>query len=258
MLTRYVAGHMVREGIPQVSKPWPLPRSVNPAGGVAASIRDQLAYARIHLDGGVAPNGTRILEPETIESMPNPICAGDMDCQRGIAWNLEERNGVKLAFHGGSTNGQQSAFMLAPERRFAVAVLTNADRGARLHREVTDAALSAFLGISPRKPEPIAADEATLAGYTGDYTLNTGVMRVSIKDGGLFLESLPGADGPRLSEQAPRPTSTRMVLLARDRVLCLDAPYEEVEAEFLRGPDGSIAFARFGLRVRPRVPTPAS
>jgi CubicO group peptidase (beta-lactamase class C family) len=253
LLTRFAAGHIVRNGTPQVSKPWPIPRASFPAGGIAAGIRDQLAYARLHLAAGVASRGARVLKTETIASMREPICRGDLDCWRGIAWNLETRDGVGLAFHGGSTNGQQSAFMLAPERGFAIAVLTNADRGARLNREVTDRALQTFLGVEPRRRTPIDASPGELEEYAGDYPATMGTLRISIRDGGLFLESLPDESAPRLSEQAPRPTSTRLVLTAPDRVLALDAPYEEAEAEFLRDEAGKVAFVRFGLRVRPRL-----
>lgn len=253
MLTRFVAGHLVREGAPQITKPWPIPRAAFPAGGVAASIRDQLAYARLHLDGGLAANGQRMLEAETVAAMRQPICRGALDTWRGIAWFLEDRDGVGLAYHGGSTNGQMSAFMLAPANGFAVAVLTNADRGARLHREVTDRALESFLGIKPRKPAAIDAGPDVLADYTGEYPALMGVIRISLKDSALFLESIPDETAPRLSEQAPRATSTRLVLTAPDRALALDPPYEEGEAEFLRDQSGNIAFIRFGLRVRPRI-----
>jgi CubicO group peptidase (beta-lactamase class C family) len=253
MLTRFVAGHVVRRDAPQVSKPWPIPRAVFPAGGVAASIRDQLAYARLHLDGGLAPNGQRLLKAETVAAMRQPICRGALDTWRGIAWFLEDRDGVSLAYHGGSTNGQMSAFMLAPANGFAIAVLTNADRGGRLHKELTDAALESYLGIQPRKPASLDASEDVLAAYTGDYPATMGIVRLSLKDGSLFLESIPDPNAPRLSEQPPPPTSSRLVLTASDRALAIDPPYEDAEAEFLRDESGSIAFMRFGLRVRPRA-----
>src|SRR5205807_8493923 len=46
---RFAVGHYSTAAGPRVMHTWGLPRSLTPAGGIASSIRDQLAYARFHL-----------------------------------------------------------------------------------------------------------------------------------------------------------------------------------------------------------------
>ena len=41
-----------------VARPWALPRSGNPAGGISSNAADQIAWARFHLGDGRAPDGT--------------------------------------------------------------------------------------------------------------------------------------------------------------------------------------------------------
>src|ERR1700734_94580 len=55
ILHRAAVGH--RDGAPVAV--WGLPRCIGPAGGIIASAHDLLTFARLHLDGGVAPDGSR-------------------------------------------------------------------------------------------------------------------------------------------------------------------------------------------------------
>ena len=56
MTHRYAAGHAGgRDGRMRVLQPWHLTRSVTPAGGLVASVKDQLRYARFQMGDGTAP-----------------------------------------------------------------------------------------------------------------------------------------------------------------------------------------------------------
>ncbi len=48
---------------------WGLPRSVGPAGLITASAHDLLTFARFHLDGGLAPDGKRLLSEASVAAM---------------------------------------------------------------------------------------------------------------------------------------------------------------------------------------------
>ena len=148
-------------------EPWALPRSANPAGGLIASLNDELRYARFHLGDGTA-NGTRVLSPEGMRRMQTPLGLWQyplLDVEAvGVNWMLTSRGGVRIVSHPGGTNGQLSAFVLVPERGFAVTVLTNAELGARLGVEATDWALQRFLGL-PRPaltPRPLSPDQLAI------------------------------------------------------------------------------------------------
>jgi len=70
---------------------------------------------------------------------------------------LRHVGGMRIVEHGGATNGQLSAFLMAPERRFALTVLTNSDTGAQLNVEIINWALDHFCraaDLEPPHPDP--------------------------------------------------------------------------------------------------------
>ena len=69
---------------------WQLPRSLGPAGLITATAADVLAFARMHLTGGLAADGTRLLSEESAAAMaahqadlPDKIVLGD---SWGLGW----------------------------------------------------------------------------------------------------------------------------------------------------------------------------
>src|SRR6202043_3644935 len=113
-----------------------------------------LRWARFNLGDGTAPDGTRLLRPETLAYVQSPLApAGSLADAIGITWQISDVGGVRVVGHGGSWCNQMSVFRMAPERRFAVVVLTNAHRGAELHGEVAASALRHYLGAAPAEEE---------------------------------------------------------------------------------------------------------
>lgn len=182
MTEAFAVGHTASPedpvGTPVTISPWAIPRSSNPPGGLISSIGDQLRYARFHLgDGSWA--GERLLRPETMRQMREPMGPGGSFGATlldgiGALWLLSTVDGAKVVAHGGSTYGQQSAFVLVPERGFGVTVLTNADSGAVLGEEVANWALDRFLGLRQELPATQPAPVEVLADYVGEYTLAEG------------------------------------------------------------------------------------
>lgn len=104
------------------------PRTMGPAGGLAASAADVLAFARLLLDGGVGPDGTRLLSESAVSAaltpqveVPDPSMGGAW----GLGFMLDTWDGVQLAGHDGGTVGQGSSLRIVPERGVAVVVLGN-------------------------------------------------------------------------------------------------------------------------------------
>ena len=112
---------------------------MNPAGGVISSVADQLRYARFHLGNGTV-DGTQVLSAASLAAMKAPHGPGGslgpyvLDGV-GVSWLLTTVAGERVVMHGGSTNGQQSSFLLLPDRDFAITVLTNSESGAILAEE---------------------------------------------------------------------------------------------------------------------------
>ena len=253
MLKRFAVGHAVVEGNAYVMKPWPIPRSAWPAGGIAASAKDQLRYARFHLGDGTAHDGTRVLAQNTITAMQTPIRDGALDAKMGLSWMLQEIGGVRFVLHGGGTFGQLSTFMIAPERNFALVVLTNAGSGGVVMAETIKFALELFLDAKIQTPALLEKPEADLAEYAGRYESALDAIDLTVADGHLVMQVTPHGGFPtRDTPAGPPPSPTRLKFTAPDRVAAIDPPFIGAQADFLRAPGGNLEWFRYGLRVHRR------
>ena len=251
---RVATGHHVIDERPVVARPWALPRAGHPAGGIISTVKDQLRYARFHMGDGVAGDGTRLLAPASVALMQSPQVEASGGNEWGLTWGIRRRGGVRIILHGGATRGQMSAFVMVPERDFAITVLTNADRGSTLHDELTRWALGHYLGLEEPEPTPLELSEEELAPHVGRYVGagSTSDFDLSLRDGGLVIQViLKGGFPTKESPPPPAPPPMRMAFFDVDRVVVLDAPMKGARGEFLRNPDGSIAWLRIS-RIRAR------
>jgi CubicO group peptidase (beta-lactamase class C family) len=247
MTRRFVVGHLVRDGEPSVSRPWALPRNFAAAGGLASTAKDQVRYARFHLGGGV-PGGTEILGEGPLREMRRARVSGEGDDGQGLAWMLSDVGGLRFVAHGGDTNGQNSAFWMVPEKDFAFVLLTNADRGDLVCKEVSEWVRREFLGVQEEEPEPIEVPEAELEEYAGCYVVGGTGDTVDLRAEGeaLRFEETYG-DRSMIFETIPEPPPrARARFYARDRLILVDGPHKGATAEFLRGPEGCIRWLRAG------------
>jgi CubicO group peptidase (beta-lactamase class C family) len=260
MTHRFVVGHESPyadgEGGPKVARPWPLARTAHPVGGITSTVRDQLRYARFHMGDGTAPDGARLLSPASLALMQEPHAPAANGEFVGVAWFIRDAGGVRLVRHGGATKGQQSAFVMAPARRFAVTVLTNSNRGGELHQIVVREALRAFLGVDEQEPAPVDLPEDVLAEYAGRYEAALDTCELSVRDGGLILRYTPKGGFPTKDSPAPpAPPEVRLAPCGEDRIVALDEPFKSTRGEFLRSPNGDIVWLRLGGRVHRREGT---
>src|SRR5215207_4757559 len=107
-----------------------------PTGGLLTSLRDELRYARLWLDGGLAPDGSRLLSTESycanlVAHAPlfgeDPAAGGPA---MGLHWVVLSLEGSPVLTYNGGTWGQESTLVLVPDRGFAFAGMTNAADGA--------------------------------------------------------------------------------------------------------------------------------
>jgi hypothetical protein len=254
MTQAFTAGHAAPpddpNGAPQIIPDWSFPRAVNPAGGIISSVEDQLRYARFHLGTGPSA-GTEVLSAESRAAMQTPHGPGGslglylLD-GFGVTWMLSTLGGKRVLMHGGSTNGQQSGFLLLPDDGFGITVLTNSESGAILAEETTLWVLDRLYGLSLPELDPIEVSPVELAGYAGNYASGTGAnLEVTERDGGLFLdvtingEPLPDGSGP-------------LVMVDADRAV-FDFAGMPFLTDFLRDDAGKVNWVRFSGRLSPRV-----
>jgi len=254
---RVAAGHeAVYEGqagasskTPKVARPWWIARTAVPAGSIVSTLRDQLTYAAFHVGDGRTPGGERILSPESLALMQQPYAPAANGEFSGVAWFIRDATGTRIVRHGGATNGQMSAFVLAPDRGFAITVLTNSDRGGELNMQVVRRAMAAFLGIEEKDPEPIAADAAQLREYEGYYVSPLNHVELKLHDGRLVMEQHPQGGFPT-PDSPPGPAEPPMTaaLSAHDWLVLLDEPEKGMRGEFMRE-EGEVRWLRFGGRM---------
>jgi len=232
----------------KIARPWALPRVANPIGGLVSTVRDQLRYARFHMGDGTAEDGTRLLSAEAMELMKTPHVAAADGQMFGITWFLREIDGTWVVRHGGATNGQMSAFVMVPAQKFAITVLTNADRGGELHQEIVKLALEQYVGLKQPDPDVIEVAEAGLAQYAALYTGDMADLRLYVKEGTLYLQDIPKLALPGAELEPPGP-AVRLGVCGDDYVKVLDEPGKGTRGEFLRGPGGDIRWFRVWGRV---------
>jgi CubicO group peptidase (beta-lactamase class C family) len=251
---RFAVGHTVTDGVPIVARPWELPRIVNPAGGLLSDVPDLLTYARFHMGDGAAQDGTRVLTPESVRSMQTPLFSKGSQGEMGLTWMLEDVGGVRTVRHGGGTVGQQTTLVFVPARNFALTVLTNSSRGGELHTEATKWILSRYLGLADPEPAPLDAAAEQLAPYAGRYTAAGADLELRVTDGGLMLHQFPKGGFPKkgIPAAAP-PPPVRAALYGEDLLIGLDEPMKGTRGEFIRDPNGTIAWLRLGSRAHKRV-----
>jgi CubicO group peptidase (beta-lactamase class C family) len=254
---RVAVGHAVEGGSSHVATPWGMPRSVNPAGGLVSTAREQLLYAKFHLGLPVAREP--ILSGETLRFMQSALvpAGGGRAAFCGLSWLIQRTPG--LLAHGGATNGQRSSFVIVPPRRFAMTVLTNSDSGALLHRGVVKWVLRN--GLELRAPheqlEPLAGADLEL--YRGHYETREQAIMVESTGRHLRLSIERRSDRARLFAGETSAVMTASAFEG-DRIRLEDGPEAGAFGEFLRDAEGSPAWLRvFGrVHVRNRSASQAS
>jgi hypothetical protein len=153
---------------------------------------------------------------------------------------------------------------MAPERDFAITVLTNCGpNGQALRGQLVRWALEAYLGVVEREPEPASLSEDELAAYTGSFETLAAFLHISVEADRLLVvaelkpeaiaqEVAAGEDPP----DAPPPFHLVMVATGADRYLVVDGPYQGMQGYFVRDPSGAVEAVHVG-RLATRVATAA-
>lgn len=254
MTHRFAVGHTVTDTETTVATPWALRRSAHPAGGVTATVIDMVRYARFHLNGGRTESGLQLMQPATITAMQTyQAAAGSMADGVGISWLLNTLDGVPLVSHGGATNGQIAQLLLAPSRDFALVILTNANRGREVTRDLTNWALEHYLGLQQPVLQHQSLSPSELQPYAGYYTAQLSDVEVTVSNGGLVLQIIPKGGFPdKNSPPSPQPPPAPAAFFAQDRVVVTEGPSKEAKCEFVRDDQGAVCWFRVGGRLHRR------
>jgi CubicO group peptidase (beta-lactamase class C family) len=158
ILHRVAAGHLQRAGATASLQPrWTLFRANGPMGGLLAPAHEVLAFARLHIDRGIAADGSELLPGETVAAMQEPhVEMYDVGCRRALGWAVWDWDGVAAIGHNGNTAGQKAFLRVVPEHGFAVVLLTNSPVGSTLAAELVPWIVGELLDV--RVPPVPAGD----------------------------------------------------------------------------------------------------
>ena len=249
---RAVAGHIVRDGTAEVASLWELPRCSFPAGAIACDIRDLLRWGRFQLDRGLTADGERILTEASVDALHSPqVDIGDGAEAVGLSWMLGHVDGARTVSHSGGTNGQVSLHTVYPEHGAAIGIVTNANTGGELARDVMRFLERRLLGLEYRAPEPIDAGDA-LEDYVGIYERE--MVRLELtRDGDHLLAEGTSLTRPEDWEAAPTAPPVAVGLLEdRDAFIVLEGGNSGGRGRFIRDAEGAIEWLRWGGRLHRR------
>lgn len=235
----------------EVARLYLLPRSISPAGGIISSVDDLLTFAQFQFDGGVTRDGKRLLSEATLHEMwQTQTKAANFAEAYGLGFQVAHIDGVLLIGHSGSTNGFQAHLKIVPDRKFAIATLTNSDRGSAMYKEVIASAL-AEQELVATKRQPIALAPDTLARFVGRYKRPN--ARVSVTtDGEKLTREVVTFDELNLVEEH-FPLDDLLPISATEFICVTPGQNYDTEMDFLLDGDGKPRYLRMGGRLTARV-----
>ncbi|WP_341933318.1 serine hydrolase [Microbacterium sp. LWO14-1.2] len=250
-------GHVESGENPVIAPVWALPRSLGPAGLITARAADVLAFARLHLAGGVAADGTRLLEESTVAEMqafqaevPDKHILGD---SWGLGWIRFDWNGERLYGHDGNTIGQAAFLRVHAESGVAVTLLTNGGHTRDLYEDLYREIFAELSGVTMQATvqPPAEPVEVDIAPFVGTYERASVRAEVFVGDDGPMLRTT--VLGP-LAELEPDPVDEYALTPYSDGVFALRAPGTQtwMTATFYTLPTGE-EYLHFGARATPKV-----
>ncbi|MGH3209660.1 MAG: serine hydrolase [Trebonia sp.] len=270
LLFRTAAGHVDVTGDPVLAPVWQLPRSLGPAGLISSTPADVLAFARMHLSGGLAGDGTRVLSAESTEAMtrleaelPDKYSLGD---SWGIGWIRFGWDSRRLVGHDGNTLGQAAFLRVLPDpdntgAGLAVTLLTNGGHARDMYYELYREIFTELGGVDM----PAAIEPPALSAQEGPVEADITPHLGTYERAGVVMEVLAGTEkhqGPTLrttvtgpiAEMVPDPVDEYAMTPVGPDLWLVREPGTQTWAPltFYALPDGE-KYLHFGVRATPKA-----
>ena len=230
IMHRAAMGHLESgpDGAIEPAPFWSMARSNSPAGSMLAmSARDLVAFARMHLEDGVAPDGSRVLAPGTAGRMQGHEVdlpeLGLMGSSWGLGFERFDTPDGPIVGHDGSTVGQGAFLRMVPGEGVAVALLTNGGDMISLYHAIVGQVLDSISDAHlPGLPQPPAHPERIDARrFVGTYSADVFDLTVSQDDDGrIWIDQVPKGELIELGGQVER---SELVAYRDDMLIPLEA-----------------------------------
>ncbi len=99
--------------------------SITPAGGAYASALDLARFLMTQMNGGLSPEGRRVVSAENLAETHRPQTRITDDLSYGMGWYIEDNRGVELLWHDGNVFGFKASLAMIPEADLGLVVLSN-------------------------------------------------------------------------------------------------------------------------------------
>ncbi|MET9268123.1 serine hydrolase domain-containing protein [Kribbella sp. NPDC003557] len=167
-----------------------LPESAAGAGATPiVTVADMLAFGRMHLAGGVAPSGRRVLSQELAAAMLTPTFDLGLPSAPpiGLGWWLDPIAGTTAAWHGGGSPGGASSFCIVPEHDAVIVTFVsgpNALLNDTLHTTVIE-------HLTGRQASALftGGQTATDPAIAGEYAAFHVDKNIEVRDGKLLVRT---------------------------------------------------------------------
>jgi CubicO group peptidase (beta-lactamase class C family) len=237
-----------------VAEPWPIPRRSNPAGGIISNVPELIRFVVMHLrDGAIGEQ--RVISIEIAREMRRPMVQADYGNQRGLAWVVRSIGDLTVVEHGGGTNGFLSRLILIPEKRYAIAVMTNGEYGSTLHAAVTAKAIERRFGATAAAPTRVTLPEDGLRRFTGSF--KHGLADATITLDGDRLSMARTSHNP-FNDDTRELGSFQLSPLSETLFIVDDGSLEGSIGELILDDAGAVRFLRFSGRLGMPVTGPES
>jgi CubicO group peptidase (beta-lactamase class C family) len=258
ILGRAAVGHVGEpDEEPRPAPIWVMQRSAGPAGLINSTPRDVAMFARMHLAGGVTPDGVRVLSAGSVAQMqerqtdlPDKHTLGD---GWGLGWILFGWDGRRLIGHDGNTIGQSAFLRVLPDEGLAVVLLTNGGHAKDLFQQLYAEIFADVAGVrmpAPLEP-PSTPPQVDPARYVGVYERTSVTTEILERGGGLVLRST--STGPLAALDGREPTHEYDLVPVAEDLFAMRPPGLQtwIPVTFYRLPDGA-EYVHYGVRANPR------
>ena len=170
----------------------------------AMSASDLLKFVVAHLDHGRINRGKRLLSAASVVAMQRQQIRLQRNSRGGIkgwglGWILHDFDGHKVLGHDGGTIGQYSFLRVSPQKRVAVALLTNGGDAIGAYKDLFEIFCAEIRKPEPELPPADPKLRIEAGRYVGRYENIQSVISIAEHRGTLRVSTTPkGALGTTL------------------------------------------------------------
>ncbi|NYV68761.1 beta-lactamase family protein [Bacillus sp. Gen3] len=234
-----------------------LPRSSGPSGGaLCATAADLIRFAQIHLNGGLASDGSRVLTFKSVNDMQRLVAeTPDKWTSRnegwGLGWMIYDWYDTHVIGHDGATIGQNAYLRIIPGCEVVVSLMTNGGSTdllqSILFRELFEELVSVRMpnAVFEPAPNPPTVD---ITPFVGVYKRQGLTLTVTEHNGTLQLlyEISDGRQTP------PPPMEIELIPVSETVFAGAGAGQEWIPVIFSTLTDGSV-YCYIGMRAAQKI-----